>query len=132
MKNELVLLVAMAILAAAPLAAHHSFAAEYDSTKPISVTGTVTKIEWLNPHARLYVDVKDDKGEVTNWNFEFGGPLQLKRLGWRRDTVKVGDEVKIEGYMAKDGSHNANGKKIMFADGRKILPEPVPDTTTTQ
>lgn len=120
------------LAAAAPLAAHHSFAAEYDSSKPISITGTVTKIEWLNPHARIYVDVKDDKGEVTNWNIELGGPLQLKRLGWQRDTVKVGDEIKVEGYVAKDGSKNANGRKVTFADGRKIVTESTGDGGPTQ
>jgi hypothetical protein len=111
-----------ALLSAAPtLSAHHSFAAEYDSSKPISITGTVTKVEWTNPHARIYVDVKDDKGTVTNWNFELGGPLQLNRLGWTRNSVKVGDQIKVEGYAAKDGSNMANARNVVFADGRKIF-----------
>lgn len=114
-------MVAVVLLAAAPLSAHHSFAAEYDANKPITVTGTVTKVEWTNPHARIYVDVKDEKGVVTNWNFEMGGPLQLKRLGWQRDTVKVGDEVKVDGYIAKDGSKRANARNVVFADGRKVF-----------
>ncbi len=107
--------------AAASLSAHHSFAAEYDGTKPITVTGTVTKVEWTNPHARIYVDVKDDKGVVTNWNFELGGPLQLNRLGWKRDSVKAGDQVKVDGYLAKDGSKMANARNVVFADGRKVF-----------
>jgi hypothetical protein len=114
-------MLAVCLAAAASLSAHHSFAAEYDGTKPITVTGTVTKVEWTNPHARVYVDVKDDKGVVTNWNFELGGPLQLNRLGWKRDSVKAGDQVKVDGYLAKDGSKMANARNVVFADGRKVF-----------
>ena len=108
------------LMAGLPLAAHHSFAAEYDSTKPLKISGTVTKIEWTNPHARIYVDAKDEKGNVTNWNIELGGPLQLNRLGWKRDSVKVGDQVTVQGYMAKDGSKMANARNVVFADGRSV------------
>jgi hypothetical protein len=108
------------LIAVFPLAAHHSFAAEYDSTKPLKISGTVTKIEWTNPHARIYVDAKDEKGNVTNWNIELGGPLQLNRLGWKRDSVKVGDQVTVQGYMAKDGSKMANARNVVFADGRSV------------
>lgn len=114
-------MIATLLTAAASLPAHHSFAAEYDGNKPITVTGTVTKVEWTNPHARIYVDVKDDKGVVTNWNFELGGPLQLNRLGWKRDSVKAGDQVKVDGYLAKDGSKMANARNVVFADGRKVF-----------
>jgi Family of unknown function (DUF6152) len=120
-KTNLGFAIATLLAATASISAHHSFAAEYDSTKPIAVTGTVTKVEWTNPHARVYVDVKDDKGVVTNWNFELGGPLQLNRLGWKRDSVKPGDQVKVDGYLAKDGSKMANARNFVFADGRKVF-----------
>jgi hypothetical protein len=121
MKTKLGMFAAALLMAAGTLAAHHSFAAEYDADKPLQVTGTVTKIEWTNPHARIYVDVKDEKGVVTNWNVELGGPLQLNRLGWKRDSVKVGDQIKVDGYMAKDGSKMANARNVVFADGRKVF-----------
>jgi Family of unknown function (DUF6152) len=120
-KLHIAILITMLGATTSVVSAHHSFAAEYDGTKPITVNGVVTKIEWTNPHARIYVDVKDDKGTVTNWNFELGGPLQLNRLGWKRDTVKVGDQVKVDGYLAKDGSKMANARNVVFADGRKVF-----------
>ena len=109
------------LLLAAPVFAHHSFEAEYDSAKPIKVTGTVTKLEWMNPHARFYVDVKDEKGAVVNWNFELGSPNVLKRQGWQRDSLKAGDTVTVEGYLAKDGSMLANARRVTLADGRKVF-----------
>ena len=109
------------LLLAAPLLAHHSFAAEYDEGKPIKVQGTVTKLEWTNPHARFYVDVKDQSGKVTNWNFELGSPNVLIRQGWRRTALKEGDQVTVEGYMAKDGSNLANARRVTFPDGRKVF-----------
>jgi hypothetical protein len=101
--------------------AHHSFAAEYDSEKPVQVTGTVTKVEWTNPHVHFYLDVKNDQGEVVNWNIELGPPLILRRLGWRQDSLKAGDQVTIEGYQAKDHSSLANAKKVTLADGRSVF-----------
>ena len=109
------------LLAAAPVWAHHSFAAEYDEGKPIKVQGTVTKLEWTNPHARFYVDVKDQSGKVTSWNFELGSPNVLIRQGWRRTALKEGDQVTVEGYMAKDGSNLANARRVTFPDGRKVF-----------
>src|ERR1700684_54851 len=91
------------MIPAVPLFAHHSFAAEYDSTKPVTLTGTVTKVEWQNPHARFYVDVKDAAGTVTNWEFELGSPNGLMRKGWTRNSLKPGDTITVDGYLAKDG-----------------------------
>ncbi|MBV9507475.1 MAG: hypothetical protein JO323_20975 [Acidobacteriia bacterium] len=101
--------------------AHHSFEAEYDSNKPTKVTGTVTKVEWMNPHARFYVDVKDENGKVANWNFELGSPNVLIRQGWSRNSLKVGDMVTVEGYLAKDGAQMANARRVTLADGRKVF-----------
>ena len=96
--------------------AHHSFTAEYDSTKVRQFNGTVTKVEWTNPHARFYLDVKDERGAVTNWNFELGTPLLLRKLGWRADSLKIGDQVTVEGYLAKDGAKMANARSLTLAD----------------
>ena len=104
-----------------PLLAHHSFAAEYDTSKPIKVTGVVTKMEWMNPHARFYVDVKGADGKVTNWNFELGAIPVLLKQGWRKGSLKEGDMVTVEGYLAKDGSKLANARRVTLADGRKVF-----------
>lgn len=106
---------------AAPMFAHHSFAAEYDNSKPITLTGTVTKVEWMNPHARFYLNVKDDKGTVTPWEFELGSPNGLARRGWTRNSMKEGDVVIVDGYLAKDGSNLANARNVKLADGRKLF-----------
>jgi hypothetical protein len=102
------------------VAAHHSFAAEYDANKPLKITGKVTKVEWTNPHARFYVDVVGTDGKVVNWNFELGSPNVLKRGGWMRDALKEGDTVVVEGTMAKDGSKMANARTVTFPDGRRV------------
>jgi len=116
-----VLLAGVSMLAAVPVWAHHSFAAEYDRNKPITLTGTVTKVEWMNPHARFYVDVKDDAGKVTNWEFELGSPNGLMRMGWTRNSLKPGDVVSIEGSQAKDGANLVNARSVKLADGRKVF-----------
>jgi hypothetical protein len=108
-------------LAALPALAHHSFAAEYDSTKPVTLKGAVTKMEWQNPHARFYVDVTDEAGKVTNWELELGSPNGLMRRGWTRNSLKPGDTVTVEGYLAKDGSKLANARNVTLGDGRKIF-----------
>ena len=109
------------VASSAPLVAHHSFAAEYDAKKPVTLKGAVTRIEWTNPHARFYVDVKDDKGTVTNWNLELASPNVLARQGWTRNSLKVGDVISVEGSMAKDGSNMANARNVTLPDGRRVF-----------
>ena len=134
MKNKLAILVAGVgmLVGAMPVLAHHSFAAEYDSTKPVSVTGTVTKVEWMNPHARFYVDVKDASGKVTNWEFELGSPNGLMRQGWTRNSMKTGDGVTVEGYLAKDGAKLGNARTVKTADGKKLFAGSTTDGGPTQ
>ena len=109
------------LMGAIPLLAHHSFEAEYDKAKPVKLTGTVTKLEWMNPHARFYVDVKDDKGATTNWEFELGSPNGLMRSGWTRNSLKQGDVITVAGSLAKDGSHLANAQSVTMENGKKVL-----------
>lgn len=105
---------------AIPLWAHHSGAAEFDSTKKIELTGTVTKMDWVNPHAHFYIDVKGSDGKVTNWNLELASPSILIRNGWRKDSVKEGDTVTVTGSQARDGSNLGTAQTIVFPDGRKL------------
>ena len=109
------------LLAAAPVMAHHSFSAEYDSKKPVSLKGIVTKVDWMNPHVYFYLDVKDESGNITNWALEMGPPNGLQRSGWTRNTMKVGDEVVVEGTLAKDGSNQANARSVTMANTGKKL-----------
>jgi len=109
------------VVASAPAIAHHSFAAEYDASKPITLKGAVTKIEWTNPHARFYMDVKDDKGTVTNWNLELASPNVLTRQGWTRKSLEVGDQITVEGSLAKDGSKMANARVVTLANGKRVF-----------
>jgi hypothetical protein len=109
------------IMAAAPMLAHHSFSAEYDRSKPITLKGTVTKVEWMNPHARFYLDVKDDAGKVVNWEFELGSPNGLMRQGWTRNSLKEGDVVTVNGSQAKDGTNLVNANNVAFENGKRVL-----------
>ncbi len=123
MPNRLYLAVAgvVLLLAAIPGAAHHSFAAEFDIGKPVSVHGTVTKVDWVNPHSWIYVDVKGADGNVTNWHFELGSPNALFRLGWKKDAVPQGLEVDISGYRAKTGEPIANAVSVTLPNGKELF-----------
>jgi len=110
------------LAAAGPVRAHHAFAAEYDAKKQITLTGTVTKLEWANPHTWFYIDVKDESGKVTNWGFEMGSPNILLRQGWTRHSMKPGDVVTVEASRAKDGSSNGNAKAVTLAStGQRLF-----------
>lgn len=110
-----------ACVAVTPVAAHHSFSAEYDSKKPVTLKGIVTKVEWMNPHVYFYLDVTDESGNVANWALEMGPPNGLERSGWTRNTMKVGDEVVVEGTLAKDGSKQANARSVtLVSTGKKL------------
>ncbi len=109
------------LLSSVPLLAHHSFAAEYDSNQPVKITGTVSKMEWMNPHARFYVNVKQADGKVVNWNFELGAIPVLLKQGWTKNSLKEGDQVTVDGSKAKDGSFTANARSVVLANGKKVF-----------
>lgn len=123
MKRTLMALVCASglILGPSTLSAHHSFAAEYDGNEKVSLKGKVTKVEWVNPHSWVYIDVTDASGKVTNWSCETAPPNMLYRQGWRRDSLKEGDEVTIDGYVAKDGSATMTANSVTLANGRRML-----------
>ena len=119
------LLLTMTVTAAACLPvtawAHHSFAAEYDNKKPVELKGTVTSIDWVNPHAWIHLQVKDESGKMTPWDCELGSPNLLMRNGWRRDSIKPGDSIIVNGSAAKDGANIANARTVKMADGRRVF-----------
>lgn len=122
MKTKLALSMAGLIVSAAlPLLAHHSFNAEYDAGKPVTLKGTVVKLDWMNPHIWLYLDAKDEKGAVVRWQCEGGPPNTLTRNGWTRDAIKPGDEVTIEGSRAKDGTNTCNSRSVVLPNGNKVF-----------
>jgi hypothetical protein len=115
------------LIAGAPLLAHHSFAAEYDSTKKIELKGVVTKFEWMNPHAHFYIDVTDKDGKVANWNLELASPNMLVRNGWRRTSLKEGDQVVVVASQAKDATNTASVETVTLPDGRRLTFMAAPD-----
>ena len=122
MRIRLMALTVVLLFATTPfLRAHHSFSAEYDANQPVKVTGTVTRVDWQNPHIWFFVDVKDGQGKVTSWGFSGAPPGVLQRRGISRSSLKAGDEVVVEGFRARDGSNNASGGKVTFPDGRSVF-----------
>jgi Family of unknown function (DUF6152) len=122
-KSWAICVVAIGLLwSAGPVLAHHGFAAEFDTAKPLKLTGTVTKFEWTNPHTWFYLDVKNDDGTVTNWGFEMSSPNVLYRKGWTRDSLKLGDSLTVEGFRSRDGSHIGEAQAItLTSTGQKLL-----------
>jgi hypothetical protein len=120
--NKLAAILIVVASAAMPAAhAHHSFAAEFDSDKAVKLTGTVTKVQWRNPHTYFYVDVADEKGAVHNWAMELGSPNGLSRRGWTKDTLKLGDTIIVEGSRARDNSYKANASNVTLANGKRLF-----------
>ena len=121
----LVFFAALAILGTGlPALAHHSFAEEFDTSKPVTLEGVVTRVDWENPHVHYYVDVAGPDGTIVNWSCETSGPSRLARKGWTQESLKPGDKVVVHGYVAKDGSHAADGRQVTLPDGRNIGLEP--------
>ena len=121
MKTVAFATVALSLALSIPLLAHHSFQAEFDVKKPVTLNGVVTKIEWMNPHAWFYMDVADDKGNVEHWQIETGAPIELVRRGWRKSDLKVGDHVTVQAFRAKDATNTVSARMVTFPDGRKVF-----------
>jgi hypothetical protein len=121
-RNKLALLIAAGLLSTvAPVWAHHAFSSEFDGNQPVLLKGTVTRMEWINPHAWIHIDVKDDSGKVTNWMIECGSPNVLLRRGMTKNSITEGMQIVVDGFRAKDGSDRANGRDVTFANGTKLF-----------
>lgn len=131
-RSSAILLAAGLLAGSAPLLAHHSFAAEYDPKKAVELKGTLTSIEWVNPHAWIHMDVTDADGKVTKWDCELGSPNILMRNGWRKDSLKPGDAIVVNGSAAKDGSNMANARTVKTADGARVFNAGSSGATGTQ
>ena len=130
--SALVALAALTAIWVAPVSAHHSFAAEFDASKPVLLKGVVTQVDWANPHVWFYITVKDEEGRTARWACEMGAPHQLQPRGWLRDTMKVGDVVTVAGALARDGSKRANARTVTTADGKVLGAASSGDSTTRQ
>jgi hypothetical protein len=120
-RTVLLPLAGLILLASLPALAHHSFSAEFDGSKSVTLEGVVTRVDWANPHVYFFIDVKDANGNIANWGCETAGPNQLFRQGWRRDSMKIGDRVTVRAFLARDGSKTVDAREVTLADGRKIF-----------
>ena len=121
MRSRLLLLGFGLLVAAAPVVAHHSFAAEFDAKQPVTIKGKVTRVAWTNPHVWIYLNVQDESGKLTNWGFEMGAPHLVQNRGWTRTTVKIGDELVVVGSRSRDGSNRMNARNVTMASTGKTL-----------
>lgn len=119
-RRSMVVLAGALVIGALPVLAHHSFSAEFDADKAVTLKGVVTKVEWLNPHVWFYIDVKDDSGAIQHWQCESGPPNMLARNGWRKDSLKPGDQVTVQGFRAKDGTSTVSAREVLLPDGKKV------------
>jgi hypothetical protein len=121
MRTNISTAIVVLALFVAPAAAHHAFTAEFDANRPVKLTGSITKVEWINPHAWMHIDVKDPKGQVSSWSIELAAPNSMIRRGWNKNSIPVGTVVIVEGWQAKNGSKTANGGYVTLPDGRRLF-----------